>query len=731
MPNTDQVLPHRLILRRRFLIGAGSAGALLLGGWVALDRVRPRAANFVLERGTGEQPAPATPDLWFAVPPTGAVVFYAPKIEMGQGIHTALAQIAAEELALEVAQLDVRQADSAHGFDGAVLFTFGSSSVSALFTPLRAAAATLREMLRAEAARQFAVPLEAIVAARGACFPQGDPARVLSYGALVAAKQGAWELPAQPPLLKTRAAFQVIGQPVERVEMRAKLLGTATYGYDARLPGMLYGAVARPPRYGARLAHAAPGTAAQQPGVVRVMIDQAANFAGVVADTRTRARAALSRLDLRWEGGTTVSQDEIDRMVTVGGVGGATIRRVGDAEGALRNRQIITAEYRTPLAAHAHLEPLAALADVQAERIELWAPTQYPDSVIASIHAALGQERAVTVHPTLLGGGFGRKAGQSAAVEAARLSAAVGRPVHVGWTREDDLRHGFFRPPTHTVLRGAVDATGQIVAIDQATASGDILWAFDAIPGGDVTRALLGFDPGVLIGQFLHYELPNYRVTNQQVRLPVPTGPWRGLGLYANTFALESFIDELAHAAQIDPLVFRLRHLPSTTEGQRLRRALETAAERAGWGTPTPADRARGIACSVDVNTVVAQVAEVSIQNGAIQVHRVTVAVDPGLVINPQGASSQAQGSIVMGLSSALHERLTVQDGMIRESNFTAYPLLTLRETPLIDVVLLESGDTPYGLGEPVIGPVAAAVANAIFALTGQRLRALPLALSA
>jgi isoquinoline 1-oxidoreductase subunit beta len=715
--------------RRGFLIGVGGAGALLVGGSLVLDRLRPQAADYVLKRGPGAQNFPATPDLWFEVPLKGQVILYAPKVEMGQGIHTALAQIAAEELEVEVDQLDVRQADTSHGFDGALLLTFASSSVNAVFTPLRQAAATLREMLRNEAAKQLGVPLESVIAQAGTCFDKRKPDHVLDYGTLVSTKQGDWKLPNQSPQLKDRAEFRVIGKTVGKVDMRAKVSGTATYGYDARLPNMLYGAVARPPRYGAALAHAEPGSAPQQPGVVKVVIDRTANFAGVVADTRTRARRAISQLDLRWEGGTTVNQDEIDRMVTAGGFGGAVIQRRGDVGTALHNAAVVTAEYRTPFAAHAHLEPLAALADVQADRVEIWASTQNPNLVVDGIRAVLGRERTVIVHPTLLGGGFGRKAGQSTAVEAARLSLAVGQPVHVGWTREEDLRHGFFRPPTHIVLRGALDADNHVRVIEQATASGDILWPFGEIPGGDLSRTLLGFDPGVLIGQLSHYDVPNYQVTNYQIRLPVPTGPWRGLGLVANTFALESFMDELAFSAKTDPVAFRLRHLPSTAEGQRLKKVLEAVAARAGWSSQLPPGRARGVACSFDVNTAVAQIAEVSVLDGAILIHRVTAAVDPGLVVNPQGAASQAKGSIVMGLSSTLHERLTLEDGMIRESNFSAYPLLTLRETPQIDVLLLESGDTPYGMGEPVIGPTAAAVANAVFALTGQRLRSLPLKL--
>ncbi|MFB9992653.1 molybdopterin cofactor-binding domain-containing protein [Deinococcus oregonensis] len=719
--------PDWQVTRRRVLIGLGGAGTLLVGALIGLDRGRPAIVNLIEERGTGPQNAPTTPDLWFEITPEH-LVFYSPKVEMGQGIHTALAQIAAEELEVSPSQLDVRQAPSSRGFDGRVMFTFGSSSVNALYTPLRQAAATLREMLRAEAARQLDVPANQLSASGGCFFVRGGR-RFLSYGDVVAAKQGEWTVPDAPPILKEKAAFTTIGRSIPRVDVRAKLLGEATYGYDARVPGMLYGAVARPPRYGARLSFAAPGQVQRAPGVVQVVIDLAANFAGVVADTRTQARAAVEQLNLRWEGGTTINQDELERLVTADEAGAVVLRRRGNVGTALRRGTLVEAQYRTPLAAHAHLEPLAALAQVQGKEVKVWVPTQYPERIIQDVQATLGRGYNVTVYPTLLGGSFGRKAGQSAAPEAARLSAAVGRPVHVGWTREEDLRHGFFRLPTHTVLRGSVDGRGRILGVEQFSASGNIVWNFEDMPGGILTQNLLGFDPGVLIGRFLPYDLPNYRVVNKQVKLPVLTGPWRGLGLLPNTFALESFVDELAHAAGVDPLAFRLRHLPQTREGRRFRRVLETAAQRSGWGTAAPPGRARGIACCMDVHTAVAQVAEVSVEQGQIRVHRITAAVDPGFVVNPQGATLQATGSIVMGLSSALKEQIQVRGGMMQTANFDTYPLLTLAETPEINVVLVESGEIPYGMGEPVIGAVAPAVANAVFALTGTRTRTLPLAL--
>nr|WP_256444728.1 molybdopterin cofactor-binding domain-containing protein [Deinococcus sp. GbtcB9] len=683
---------------------------------------RPALVEFIEENGTGPQDAPRDPDLWFEVTPAG-VTFFVPKVEMGQGIHTALAQIAAEELEVTPEQLTVRQADTARGYAGGTMFTFGSTSVKALYRPLREAAATLRELLREAAARQLGVPAARLTAAGGSFFLAGSRQRI-PYAQVVVGKQGEWVIPEAAPVLKARRDFKRIGRAMPRTDFRDKVLGTATYGYDARLPGMLFGAVARPPRFGARLVSASAGAAGRQPGVVRVVIDAGAGFAGVVARTRTQARAALPSLDLRWEGGTTASSADLDAQIQAGS--GSVLRRRGNVRAALSGGTVVQAEYRTPLAAHAHLEPLAALADVQAGgRIEVWASTQYPQMVIDDLRGVFGKDREVLVHPTQLGGGFGRKAGQHAALEAARLSAVVGKPVHVGWTREEDLQHAFYRPPTHHVLRGSVGADGRLRGVEQFTAGGDIIWGQTGIP--EFVRDALGFDPGGLAGQFLPYDLPAYRVVNRREALPVPTGYWRGLGVLPNTFALESFMDELAHATRVDPLAFRLRHLGSSGDGGRLRTVLDRAARAAGWGTPVAAGRARGVACCLDLNTASALVAEVSVDGGQVRVHRVTVAVDPGLVVNPDGARLQIQGSVMMALSSALHEELTIQDGRVVESNFDRYRLLPLRDAPEVEVLLIESGEDPQGLGEPVMGPAAAAVANAVFTLTGQRLRTLPL----
>lgn len=738
-PNTPETpaTPRRgwRLSRRNFLIGLGAGGgALALGTVLGFPHLRRTLLQNQIMRQGISAALPASPLVWFEIGPDNITHLYIPKEEMGQGIHTALAQIAAEELAVEWDQLVVHQADLARGFEPFLLYTFGSASVHSLYQPIREAAATLREMLRAEAARQLGQPLQELVAASSTVHHVQTPTLRLTYGEIVANHQGDWETPEVAVELKENADFRYIGQPMPRVDLPAKVTGRATYGYDVRVPDMLYGVVAHPPRYGATLSRALANGADTLPGVAAVVIEE--GFAGVVADRRSTARTALAQMTLEWEGGTTINQDELEQIVTVPEGGGVVIQDEGDAAARLGQGPLITAAYRTPLAAHATLEPQAAMAEVSADRIMVYASTQAPNVARDFIASAMSRPaETVNVLPTYLGASFGRKMAHDVGVEAARLSAAVGRPVHVGWNMNEEIRHGFKRPLTHHVLRGTLDAQGRVTAIEHQLASPDVVFSFAAelIPGGSFIAELIGAEPGGALGALILYgTMPNRRLVYHRTPVPVPTSLWRGLGLLPNTFALESFIDELAHAAGTDPLAFRLRHLNDDPLNQRFRAVLERVAALAKWAEPAPAGRARGIACCYLHGTIMAQVAEISVAENRIRVHEVTCVADPGMVINPDGARAQAQGSILMGLSSTLLERLTVENGMVVAGNFDQYPLITMADTPNITVDFVESADHPVGgMGEAAIGPIPAAVANAVFALTGQRLRELPLRLAA
>ncbi|MCC6601628.1 MAG: xanthine dehydrogenase family protein molybdopterin-binding subunit [Anaerolineae bacterium] len=713
------------VSRRGFLIGLGATvAAVAVGVPIGLPRARLAIANLVAEGGSfGSIEAP--PTSWFEVTADNRIRFFVPKVEMGQGVHTSLAQIAAEELEIEWAQLEVVPASTAQGINDS-MGTAGSTSVSSTFTPIREAAATLRELLRREAAAQLGVPAASLSAAAGVFTANNDPTKSITYGEIVSnADVASWEVPEEAPALKPVSDFRYVGQSIPRVDFASKLTGQAQYGYDMRLPNMLYGAVARPRTIEGKLKSAAPGEAPNRPGVVAVVAEE--EFAGVAAESRLQAYAGVGNLELEWEDGRLWQQADIDEMVTVGNGTRVVAQKDGEVDDWL-DGDVFTAEFRTPLAAHAHLEPQAALVDVQADKVTAWVSTQAALGVRSDLASTLGiDEEQIEVIPTYLGGGFGRKSNVEAAREAAILSKAAGRPVHVGWNRTEDMRHGFFRPPTHHVLRGVLDGNGRIQALQHEVASGDVLFSF--FPGA--AAAVVGADFGAYRGARLEYDgIPNRQMVSYRTPLPVRTGPWRGLGLLANTFAIESFLDELAQAAGVDPLQFRLNHLTDSPLSRRFRTALETVAEMANWGGRLPEGHALGLALCLDAQTVVAQIADVSVDNGQIRVHHVYCTMDPGLVINPDGAIAQAQGSIVMGLSSTFLEEITVKDGAIEAGNFDRYPLLTLKETPDIHVQLLESGEAPFGVGEPPIGPIAAAVGNAVFALTGQRFTRLPMQLA-
>jgi isoquinoline 1-oxidoreductase beta subunit len=449
-----------------------------------------------------------------------------------------------------------------------------------------------------------------------------------------------------------------------------------------------------------------------------------------VARSRAQARAARDVIEATWDQGRLWQQPELEALVTVGGPHAVNVQRQGQARAMLVESTTLSAEYRTDLVAHASLETQAALADVTESGVRVWTSTQAEMQAAQAVAKALGiRAKQVEVIPTFLGGGFGRKAGSgrvsSAAVEAARLSRAANAPVHVSWDREEEFRHGYVRPMTHHQLSAKLSG-GKIEALEWREASGDVLIGF--VP--EFVGRVIGFDPGATWGAWIRYSIPHHDVTVWRRRMPLPTGQWRGLGFMPNSFPIESFIDEAAHAAGQDPLQFRLDHLPANEEGRRMSAVLHAAAERAGWGEALPAGHALGLACCSYHGTVVAEVVDISLDEatGQIRLHRVVAALDCGRAINPDQVRAQIEGSIVMGASNALMEGLTVQDGRVVTGSFTNYPIFTMLETPEIETILLETPDhEPSGVGEPPVGPVAPAIANALFALTGVRMRRLPM----
>lgn len=711
---------------RYLLTGSAVTGiGLAVGIWAAL----PAARRWIAAWGAGSSSLPGrklNALSWIQVMPDGRVRLLVPKAEMGQGAHTGLAQIAAEELEIPLDRVDVIHA-STHEAERKYRGTFGSATIHDLYDPLRRAAATTREMLRAEASLRLGVPPEKLVACDGRFDIVGTSKRGISYGALVDEKT-TWQVPKERVALKGRDAFKVIGQPMPRVDGGVKVSGRAIYGQDARIEGMLYGAVVRPPTIEAVMLCAQPGTAASMPGVVKVIIED--GFAGVVAKTSAQARAARDALEIRWNKGRPWQQSDLEELVTVGGPHGITIQQEGSADSVLKQSTTLGAEYRTGLVAHVSMETQAALAVVGERGVKVWTSTQSETFAARWVARALGMKaRQVEVIPTFVGGGFGRKVGDnrvsSTAAEAARLARAAGAPVHVGWDRSEEFRNGYVRPMTHHKLSARLNG-GRIEAMRWQEASGDSVLG---LMPNSVAR-VLGFDPGAASGAWISYDIPQRETRVWRRRMPLATGQWRGLGLAPNVFAIESFMDEAAHAAGKDPLQFRLDHLPINADGRRTAAVLKAAAERAGWGTSPPVGRGRGIACCSYHGTVVAEIAEISLDEaaGRIRVHRVVAAIDCGQTINPNQVRSQVEGCVVMGASGALMEELRVKDGRVEAGALEEYLLFTMADTPEVETVIVNRTDRkPSGTGEAPIAPIAPAIGNAFFALTGVRLRQLPM----
>ncbi len=726
--------PKRKRLTRRgalILSGLGLAGAA--GLYIGFDMLRRNALDNLSAGG----PPGLGPNAWLQITPDGRARLLMPKAEMGQGVHTAAAQIVAEELGLPLERIDVDLADT-QVLPVDSFGTAGSTTVATLYPELRRAAAQARRMLLVEAAARLDVAADQLDVVAGRILSAGAPTK-LDFAELIGGRQIVELTKDETPVYRPVEAYTIIGAPAPRLDLPAKVVGAARYGYDARVDGMKIGKVLRPPRLGATLRSADTSRAAALPGVVTVVALD--GFVGVVADTQEVANQALSLILAEWnEPSKPATQAQIEPdALRPGGFGGDLIGpTAGDAEAALRRAAtVVEAEYFTPAADHAALEPQNGTAHVRqvdgAWRADIWASTQNPNGLRSSIARALKfDEAAVIVHPQYLGGGFGLKAVNDAAVEAARLSREVGLPVRVNWDRGEEFQHGFKRPPTVNALKAGLAADGALTAWTHDQASGLVISAF--FPA--FVRPVIGRDFGATrsLNPMTFYAVPDHRTRAWMRDTPMRTGTWRGLGLLPNVFAIESFMDELAHAAGADPLDYRLRQLGPSRLAERVRGVLTAVAEMADWSAPTPngADgwiRGRGLACCEDGGTVVAQVAEVLVEpsSGRVRVERIRCAIDAGLIINPDIVTAQVESAVMWGVGSALIEETRIENGAIRAVNFNAYPLLRLSQAPEVETrILANLGEGPYGLGEPPIGPVAAAIGNALFAAIGVRLRRLP-----
>lgn len=717
----------RRFTRRRFL----QIGGILLGGSVAgiyFGRTPlRRAAHDLFE--TVELPSGVSdfePDFWFEVLEDNTIRMKSPKVEMGQGIFTGFAMLAAEELGVSVEQIEVVPASTAGGAIDS-FGTGGSSSTSSLYQPIREVAATWRDMLKNAAAKQWGTSSEQVAAQEG-YMVFGE--QRMSYAEIVQTTTE-WEIP-DTPKLKAKSSFQIIGTERARVDLKPKVMGDAIFAIDAHLPDMLYATVLYSPYIGGTLKMKSVLTdeAEQFPGVVQVI--QQDDLLAVVAKNRYAAEMGKRKLKAEWDVPKVWQQAELDALVTVGHSTPVNLQKEGNAQSRFEQTdgRLIEGEYRTPFGVHAHLEPNGVVAHVQEKEALIIMGTQDANRMRNQVAGALGLDTdLVEIRNSFLGGGFGRRYFHNNVVEAARIAQIVGQPVSVFYDREDEFALGYKRPATHHILKAKISDKGMIEAIEHQFATAHMN-TFDMIPYG---RQILGADlmAGSHTARIL-YEIEHRSTTVWDAELPFPTGIWRAVGAFANTFAIESFMDELAHEAGQDPIDFRLAHLRRDEASdepsmQRWRHVLETVREKSGWDTPKPAGVGRGVAALNDRETMVAAVIEVQMIDGQLRVTKATEAIDAGLIVNPEGVRTQCEGCIMMGISAALYEGTYVKDSQFTATNYHQYPMASLMDTPEIEVIMLEGGDKPLGVGEPPIAPIAPAIANAIFDLTGQRLRQLPL----
>ena len=712
------------VTRRRFLVGSAvGLGVILGGGYLSRGMTRRYLADLA-NSAELEYNNSAAPNIWFEITADNVIKLHSPKVEMGQGTFTGMAQIAADELEVRIDQINVVHAATSTGIVDP-FSTGGSNSISGLWNPLRELAATMREMLKNEAAAQLQTDVASLSVDEGVISAGGTS---LTYGDIVK-NVSEWTVPDVPPL-KDVSEYKFVGKPIERIDLRDKVIGTPMFGMDASMPDMLYGAVVRPSSVGATFIDADTSEAEQMPGVVAVVKE--ADFVGIVANTMMEAERAKKAIKVTWDIDRVWQQEDIEEMIKVGKGTPVEIQREGRAKQILEEEGTITAEYTTPIGAHAQIEPNGALAFVEENQATVHISTQVVNLTRNEVAKRLGMDKEqVNIVPTYLGGGFGRRLHTPNAIQAAVLSRAVGKPVKCFFDRKEEFQNDTFRPPTHHVMKAKLTDGGKIEAIEHNVSSGDVMFGSPLIPT-NIVEPILGADAGAWRGGMIQYgAIPNYRAISWRVKLPFATSWWRSLGLLANTFAIESFLDELAVQTGQDPVQFRLDHIQDDEVGNRLSGVIRAAAESAGWQDGVVDGRAMGFAASTDANTPCAHVAEVSVEGKDIIVHKVTCAIDPGVAVNPDQIRAQCEGSIIMGLSGTLFEKMTIKDGTLTPTIYGPYKMALMRHAPKeINTIILENGESPRAVGEPPLGPIGAAIANAVYRITGQRLRSMPLELA-
>ena len=733
--------------RREFLksSAAGSAGLLLA---FYLPTIAPPA-------DASEQAF--HPNTYIFINPQGDIRLVVTRSEMGQGVRTALAMILAEELDADWSRVKIEQGDCDPQYGD--MTTGGSMSIRSTWDPLRKAGASARDMLLTAAAETWNVSKDECSSTGDSLIEHKKTARKLTYGQL-AIKAASAPVPKDAPL-KDPKDYRIVGTKRARVDGQHIVIGEAHYGIDTKVPGMLYAVVARPPVFGGKVKKFDATRALAVPGVKKVFEVPAVEMpplfgedrkpdsghqhylwggVAVVADSTWQAIAGRRALTIDWDNGPDAEESTEKQRATLSELlktPGKELKKIGDPDAAVVSAaKTVEADYETPFLAHMTMEPVNCTASVHDGKCEVWAPTQNPNGMATALASVLNlPQSALTIHITLIGGGFGRRLCIDYGVEAALVSRSAGAPVKVIWTRDDDIRHDYYRPISHHRLRADLDSQGQVTSWQHhiAAPSTDSTFVGGEVPDiGGTEIAGTGLPNGTV---------PNYLLRQSFLHTAVPRGYWRAVDMNWNHFAVQCFIDEIAAATGKDPLALR-RELIATkqkpagetdNEGDvpvnvdRLLGVLNLVAEKSEWGRPLPAGRGRGIAGLYGFGSYVAHVAEVTVaKDGTLRVDRVVVAVDCGQVINPDLVAAQIEGGVVFGLTSALYDEITIQNGEVQQTNFDNYPMLRIADMPKVEVHLVPSHESPGGIGEPGVPSTAPAVANAIFAATGKRLRRLP-----
>jgi len=689
--------------RRSFLkTSAASAAGLLLG--FTLPEKNKLNAQFPA------QPI-FKPSSFIHIGKDESVTFISPKSEMGQGSTTALAQIVADELDVDWSKVRLELAPvrpDLYGMQGVV----GSQSIRTLYRPLRQVAANGRAMLVEAAAQRWGVAATSLRTENGFVINPANNQR-LSYGTLA---DEADKLPMPTAIMKDPKTFKYIGKPVKRMDARAKSTGKQNFGMDVRLPNMLFAVLERCPVFGGKVASFDASKAKTVAGVKDVV--QISNGVAVLADSTWAANMGRKALVVKWDEGRNANQSTpaITRMFTelVNKPGVKTARKQGDALSALASASNkIEQVYEAPFQSHSPMEPMNCTAHVRVDGCDVWAPTQMqtPGRDIAAMAAGLKPEQ-VNLHSEFMGGGFGRRGSVDYIAEAVEIAKTQKVPVKLVWTREDDMTHDLYRPAAMVKFTAALDSAGLPNAMEIKVASPPFGYERDGVPG----PAMVGIDD-------LQYKIPNLLISYQGADTGIPVTYWRAPGAAQNTFFLEGFIDELAKQAGQDPVEYRRKLL---ADSPRYLNVLNLVGEKAGWGK-APAGRSQGVALINNIGSYTAMVAEVSIANNKLKIHKITCVTDCGVVVNPLILKQQLESGIVFGLTAALKGPITIDKGRVQQVNFHQYDMLRINEMPVIETHFVVSSEAPGGAGESSTPPVAPAIANAIFAATGKRLRQLPI----